>query len=383
MTDFKDSTKHPKRDQLINRRRFMQRFKQEIKNAVTDAISKKKLSEQTQDQNVSLPEDAIKEPQFEYETQDPGLVVLPGNTHYVEGDKIERPPAASMSTQQTCSRTGFGEDAFIFKLDQNEFLDLFFENLELPHMRSKTAYNIHKSKLKPAGTSKSGQPHRIHVLETMKQALIRKRIAQKRDQPETHRPPFLQDRDVRYRLDTPQILPHTQAVMFCLMDVSGSMDEKKKDLAKRFFVLLYLFLKRHYETIELVFIRHHTIAKEVNEDDFFYSRETGGTVASTALELMKSTLDARYPPDAWNVYAVQASDGDNWNADSPYCEQILLNQILPLVQYYTYIEIMPRHHQSLWQAYQRVVQKSDHFAMRQINQAHEIYPVFKALFKKS
>jgi uncharacterized sporulation protein YeaH/YhbH (DUF444 family) len=166
------------------------------------------------------------------------------------------------------------------------------------------------------------------------------------------------------------------------MDVSGSMDEAKKDIAKRFFILLYLFLTRNYEKIELVFIRHHTSAKEVDEHEFFYSRETGGTVVSSALEMVNNVITERYPISAWNIYVAQASDGDNWNADSPYCRDILDEKIMPLVQYYSYIEIMPRHHQSLWEVYEKIKEKHENFAMESIHSAADIYPVFRELFKR-
>ena len=117
--------------------------------------------------------------------------------------------------------------------------------------------------------------------------------------------------------------------MFCLMDVSGSMSQKHKDIAKRFFILLYLFLKRNYERIDVVFIRHHTSAKEVDEEEFFYSRETGGTIVSSALKLMNQIIEERYSPSEWNIYAAQASDGDNWNDDSPICSKLLAEEILP------------------------------------------------------
>jgi len=170
--------------------------------------------------------------------------------------------------------------------------------------------------------------------------------------------------------------------MFCVMDVSGSMDEAKKDIAKRFFILLYLFLTRNYEKIELVFIRHHTSAKEVEEEEFFYSRETGGTVVSSALELLHTVIEARYPVSSWNIYVAQASDGDNWNADSPYCQELLQEKIMPLLQYFSYIEIMPRHHQSLWEVYQQVQSHYPNFSMENIDSVGDIYPVFRELFKR-
>ena len=132
----------------------------------------------------------------------------------------------------------------------------------------------------------------------------------------------------------------------------------------------------------MVFIRHHTTAKEVDEDEFFYSRETGGTVVSSALELMKKIIHERYPTDSWNIYGAQASDGDNWNADSPFCEQLLTTDILQQLQYYAYVEIMPRQHQTLWQSYLKTKTMSPNFAMQQINNVQEIYPVFRELFKR-
>ena len=166
------------------------------------------------------------------------------------------------------------------------------------------------------------------------------------------------------------------------MDVSGSMDEAKKSIAKRFFILLYLFLQKSYDKIDLVFIRHHTTAKEVDEKEFFYSRETGGTVVSSALECMRDILQTRYNSDEWNIYAAQASDGDNWNADSPLCQSILSNDIMPYIQYFAYVEIMPRHHQSLWRAYQAIKSIYPKFAIQSIDSFQEIYPVFHDLFKR-
>ena len=177
-------------------------------------------------------------------------------------------------------------------------------------------------------------------------------------------------------------MPSTQAVMFCLMDVSGSMDEECKNIAKRFFMLLYLFLTRSYERIELVFIRHHTVAKEVDEEDFFTSRETGGTVVSSALELMHEIIRERYPSAAWNIYAAQASDGDNWNDDSPRCRDLLINSILPVMQYYAYVEIKAENPQSLWEEYEHVKSVSPRFAMQRILSLEDIYPVFRELFRK-
>jgi uncharacterized sporulation protein YeaH/YhbH (DUF444 family) len=166
------------------------------------------------------------------------------------------------------------------------------------------------------------------------------------------------------------------------MDVSGSMDETRKDTAKRFFILLYLFLKRVYERIDVVFIRHHTAAAEVDEDEFFHSRESGGTVVSSALHLLQKIIGERYASSDWNTYVAQASDGDNWDNDSLLCKQLLNNGIMPKVQYYTYVEITDGPPQNLWEQYTEVAAQHGNFAMQKIVTPADIYPVFRELFKK-
>ncbi len=194
--------------------------------------------------------------------------------------------------------------------------------------------------------------------------------------------PFLDTSDVLYHRVTRELKASSQAVMFCIMDVSGSMDDQKKDMAKRFFILLYLFLTKTYQEIKIVFIRHHTTAKDVDEQEFFYSRETGGTVVSSALELTYETILKKYPTSDWNIYVAQASDGDNWNADSPHCQSLLEESIMPLVQYYAYVEIMPRHHQSLWHSYLQVKKTYPNFSMETISKLSEIFSVFYDLFRR-
>ena len=169
--------------------------------------------------------------------------------------------------------------------------------------------------------------------------------------------------------------------MFCLMDVSGSMDEGRKELSKRFFILLYLFLTRHYERIDLVFIRHHTQAQEVGEEEFFHARETGGTVVSSALVLMEEIIRARFNPSEWNIYGAQASDGDNWHQDSERCRQLLNDRLLPQCRYYAYVQVAEEE-QNLWEEYARLSEANPQFAMRKAITAAQIYPVFRDLFRK-
>jgi len=191
--------------------------------------------------------------------------------------------------------------------------------------------------------------------------------------------------DLRYRHRVVQAQPAARAVMFCLMDVSASMDEHKKDLAKRFFTLLYLFLTRKYERVDLVFIRHTDEAEEVDENTFFHDPRSGGTVVLSALELMKTICAARYPTSEWNIYAAQASDGDAFGADAGRSARFVQEHLLPTTRYFAYVEIpddQEGRRSSLWVEYETIPVRDGNFAMRRVSSAEEIYPVFRDLFSK-
>lgn len=418
MSQLIDRRQNTGKKSTVNRQRFIRRYKNQIKRAVSDAVGKRSITEIDQAEQVIIPAKDISEPMFHRGKGGHVDRVLPGNDNFITGDRIKRPEGGDGGgSGGNASDSGEGEDNFIFELTREEFLEIYFEDLELPDLVKKELSKITAFKTVRAGVSTSGIPNNINVLRSMKQAsgrrvalaspykrqlreieeeLLRQLaeadpdkslIAKLQQDCEVLRKkiqcvPFIDTIDLRYNYRVRIPAPSTQAVMFCVMDVSGSMDEAKKDIAKRFFILLYMFLTKNYDKIELVFIRHHTSAKEVNEEEFFYSRETGGTVVSSALELLHGIIEARYPPQAWNIYVAQASDGDNWNADSPYCQELLQDKIMPLLQYFAYIEIMPRHHQSLWEVYQQVKEQYSNFAMENIDTVADIYPVFRELFKR-
>ncbi len=419
MTQLIDRRHNAGKKSTVNRQRFLRRYKNQIKRAVSEAVGKRSITEIDQGEKITIPAQDISEPFFQQGHGGKIERILPGNKDFLRGDRIKRPPNESGKggSGGQASDQGEGEDEFIFQLSREEFLELYFEELELPDLIKKELALITTYKVVRAGVTSSGIPTNINVVRSMRQALGRRmalaspykrqlRVAEeelatleKKAKPaklallkvkatieflkkKIKAVPFIDTLDLRYNHRVRIAAPSTQAVMFCIMDVSGSMDEAKKDIAKRFFILLYLFLTKNYKKIELVFIRHHTSAKEVNEEEFFYSRETGGTVVSSALELLNSTIETRYPPAAWNIYVAQASDGDNWNADSPYCQELLQEKIMPLLQYFAYIEIMPRHHQSLWEVYEQISELYPNFAMENIDNVTDIYPVFRELFKR-
>ena len=416
MSQIIDRRLNSRKKSTVNRQRFIQRYKKQLKKGVDEAISKRSITDIEKGEDINIPKTDINEPQFSIGQGGEVERVLPGNKEFIRGDQIPKPSGGAGQGQgDKASNQGEGEDDFVFSLTRDEFLDLYFDDLALPNLIRKELATINENKFIRAGYTTAGVPTNINVVRSMKQAIARrmalaapykkqlkeletqlKEAQEKSDasaiedceekikhlRHKVNRVPFIDTLDLRYNNKIKVPYPSTQAVMFCLMDVSGSMDETKKEIAKRFFILLYLFLKRNYERIELVFIRHHTSAKEVDEQEFFYSRETGGTVVSSALELTYDVIKQRYPTSAWNIYIAQASDGDNWNADSPYCRELLKEKIMPLTQYYTYVEIMPRHHQSLWEVYTNIEEKFENFAMQNIDNVGDIYPVFRELFKK-
>jgi uncharacterized sporulation protein YeaH/YhbH (DUF444 family) len=411
-----------KHKSAVNRQRFLRRYHAHIKGAVADSLSKRGITDLVHGEEISIPKKDIAEPTFHHGRGGRQTRVYPGNKEFAKGDKIKRPPggAGGGGGDGDASDSGEGSDDFSFELTQEEFLEFIFEDLELPNLIKKQLKDSDSYKLIKGGYSNEGIPARLNVIQTLRSAqgrrialggMMRQKIARLEKELEAlesespseetqarileinaeleslrrrrHHIPFLDDFDLKYNNVIEQVTPTTSAVMFCLMDVSGSMTQEIKDIAKRFYMLLYMFLQRNYQKVEVVFIRHHTSAVEVDEHDFFYSRETGGTIVSSALNLMNDIVRDRYPSNDWNIYAAQASDGDNWADDSPLCRDLLVEKILPLVQYYAYVEITPRAHQALWHAYEDLLEKyPDHFAMQQIEKVSDIYPVFHDLFEK-
>ncbi|WP_462401744.1 YeaH/YhbH family protein [Pseudomonas sp. Marseille-QA0332] len=409
-----------KNKSTVNRQRFLRRYREHIKKAVEEAVSRRSITDMEHGEQISIPGRDIDEPVLHHGRGGKQTIVHPGNKEFVSGERIPRPQGGGGggSGRGKAGNAGEGMDDFVFQITQEEFLEFMFEDLELPNLVKRHLTGTDTFKTVRAGISSEGNPSRINIVRTLRsaharrialtgssRALLREAQAElarlKVEEPDNftdiqqveteiarlsvriNRLPFLDTFDLKYNLLVKQPNPSSKAVMFCLMDVSGSMTQATKDIAKRFFILLYLFLKRNYERIEVVFIRHHTSAREVDEEEFFYSRETGGTIVSSALKLMQEIMSERYSANEWNIYAAQASDGDNWNDDSPVCREILSKQIMPHVQYYTYVEITPREHQALWYEYERIGEAfADSFAQQQLVSAGDIYPVFRELFQR-
>ena len=408
-----------KNKSTVNRQRFLRRYQKHIKEAVTGAVNKRSITDMERGEQISIPTRSTHEPMITHGPGGKQHRVFPGNKEFQAGDLLDKPESGGGGGGSgKASNQGDGEDEFSFYISKEEFLNYLFDDLALPNMIKKNLSQSKEFKTRRAGFVSEGTPNNLSVVKSLRNAHARRigmTVGKRRKlkelnaaltaldpQPEDSREevislrlqieeiekklktvPFLDDLDLRYRSQVKVPIPSSKAVMFCVMDVSGSMTQDIKDIAKRFYILLYLFLQKSYEHIELVFIRHHTSAKEVDEQEFFYSRETGGTIVSSALKMMQDIIAERYNSDEWNIYAAQASDGDNWDDDSPQCAELLSQQLLPQVQYFAYIEITPNQHQALWESYTGLLkQYPHHFAMSQIRTAADIYPVFRELFAK-
>lgn len=421
MSYFIDRRLNSKNKSMVNRQRFMQRHKKHIKRAVAEAVNKRSITDMERGESISIPTQDTHEPIISHGEGGQQHRIYPGNKQFDAGDLIEKPKGGGAgSGSGKASRQGEGEDEFSFYISKEEFLNYIFEDLALPNMVKKTLSSQDDFETRHAGFVTEGTANNLSIIRSMRNAharrlaltagkrkKIKSLIAEKDNleknpdgfkqqarlqaiieeiaqlQEKIKKVPYLDTFDLRYRSQVKYPIPTSKAVMFCLMDVSGSMTQDIKEIAKRFYILLYLFLQKSYDKIELVFIRHHTSAKEVTEDEFFYSRETGGTIVSSALKLMHDIMQERYSPSEWNIYAAQASDGDNWDDDSPNCASLLNNYILPQVQYFSYIEITPQNHQALWHAYEQLSSQWPHeFAMAQIKDQGDIYTVFRELFAK-
>jgi uncharacterized protein len=414
-----DRRLNPGSKSLENRQRFLRRAKALVQRAVRDSSQNRDIRDILEGGEVSIPLDDLHEPRFRRGSDGVHEHILPGNKEFVEGDVLPRPQGGEGGGGRDGGTEGEGEDVFRFVLTREEFLDLFLDDLELPDLAKRRLTEVAQEGFHRAGYASSGSPANLALTRTMGRALAR-RIAMRRPKPaeiasleaemadvadeeerdrlraridslsaRVKRIPFIDPVDLRYRRFETHPKPIARAVMFCLMDVSGSMSEHMKDLAKRFFMLLYVFLTRRYRQVEIVFIRHTHEAEEVDEETFFRSPATGGTVVSTALKEMKKVIAARYRPEDWNIYAAQASDGDNSSSDEAETARMLAAGILPFCQYYAYVElgeesetrttISPRR-TTLWSTYERLCKEGAPLAMRRVSSRGEIFPVFRDLF---
>ena len=406
-----DRRENPKGKNLPNRQKFLKRVKKFLGNQVRDAMNKKSITD-SEGIDISIPSTGIDEPTFDYDHNTGEWdKILPGNEEFSAGDRVKKPEKSSGSGGNGAGTGSGGEDKFKFTITRDEYLDIVFEDLELPDLvktSEKAATAWHRIR---TGFKTDGNPSQLDLCRSLKNSLgrrlaLRKPIETKINELESNLDnhqnlqeeieilkkkrasiPWVDPIDLRFRRWDLKPIPNSQAVIFCLMDVSGSMGEKEKEIAKRFYLLLYLFLERKYEKVQIVFIRHTDTAEEVDEQEFFYGNESGGTTVSSGLKLVYETILSKYPTDLWNIYVVQASDGDNYYADNHKCTDFL-KKILPLVQYYVYTEVKQSYSMSsdddtnLWTLMTSLMKSNAKLVVVHLPSVEKVVTVFRHVFAK-
>jgi len=424
-----DRRKTPSNRHGVSRQKYLRRENRAIRAAVRARIAESSIADvdTAKSKKIKIRQQNSSEPEFRLNPNS-GVVnrIRAHNSDFVVGDRIKR-PESSAGSGGAGSPDGEGEDDFYFTVSREEYLDYYFEDMALPDMVKKTLTSEEEYSLSRAGYASEGSPNRLDKKLTISRSSVRRRVVlnlRKRKLAELMAQrdellrqiseaeaqgesatalqkalseldvliarrkkrllsvSFIEKNDLKYRSFEQVPMPIARAVMFCVMDVSGSMSDWHKEMGKRFFSLLYLFLSRNYEKVDVVFIRHTTEAKEVDEEKFFTSRETGGTIVSSALQLMTKIAKARYPVEQWNLYGCYASDGDDWADDLPYVYTELADGIMPLVQHFAYVEISKDKKGEMWDVMQKVAEDFPHFNASRIRKAGDIYPVFRKLFKQ-
>jgi uncharacterized sporulation protein YeaH/YhbH (DUF444 family) len=390
-----------KNESVEDRKRFIKRYKNHIKRAIRGAVAGESIKDfKFKDKKIKIKvedmEDSLDIPS---PTNNPDAGIYDylhiGNEKYKKGNRVPRPKGI-LGRGKRGSKDGGGKDEFEFTLTEKEFSDLFFEDLELPDMVKKR-FTGDSYEIRRCGYSNTGGPSSLNIKQTILRAFMRRYALKKKRDKDAEKElegfilknrkkiHFLEDVDLRYNYRDRVDIPSTKAVMFLLMDVSGSMGEREKDIAKRFFILMNMFLNRNYTTVDVVFVRHAEWADECDEQTFFYGQESGGTVISAGLEKIKEIINARYKPELWNIYIAQASDGDNWGQDNNLVMDLLTKTLLPITQYYSYIEIIPEDENEGGEVYDLFKEISGGFKnlhARLITDYKDIFEAFRSLFKK-
>lgn len=420
-----------------NRARFLRRIKQTIQDQLPDIINSRNLKDMDKTGGkIKVNRKTISEPQIWH--SDGGNVdrVLPGNDQYVPGDQIQKPRGGGKGKGRSASDDPeMSEDDFIVELSREEFLEAFFEGLELPDMVKTQITKIKEYKRENAGFQPDGAPNRLSVQRSYKQSFARrltvvgslknklesleKELFNLKIDLETEKRkdfqeeiknkiflieqeiestlirlekklPMFEEMDLRYRSIVRKEIPVAHATMIMIMDNSGSMGEKEKTIARKFFWLLYSFLRRTYEQVDMRFVSHTTTAREMEEEEFFNTRESGGTVVSSALDLTAEIIKNDLL-NKTNIYIAQVSDGDNYDTDNGTCSEILEEDILPFTRYMAYVQVDSYHDASfsmyasdngLWKTYESVSGSHANMAINRVTDEKEIFPVFRDLFKK-
>lgn len=436
---FVDRRKTGRGKSLPNRQRLLRRMQDAIRQAKPqdiDAGGVKGMANNGGGQvnPVKVTRNSLHEPTFHYAsgTGDHNIVLI-GNDQWERGDEFPVGGGGGGKGRGNGAGQGQedGEDDFIINISRDEFFNVFFEDCELPDLQDTHEKELPELMPKHAGFQKEGNPAQLNVIRSYKNALPRRRAltAESREELEQLEAeytelvdelpdaescrasrinermaeielrltelrskikgvPFFEKLDLRYTKKEKVLVKSADAVFIMIMDISGSMDEDKKRMSRKFFSLQYAFIKRKYPNTDLVFIAHTETPYEMTEEEFFTTRISGGTTVSPAYTMAHDIIKARYDANNTNIYLSQASDGDNFESDNTnVITELEDNGLLSKLRYMSYAQVGTPwggggYGQNLWTPIQAVSQSSNKLAMVKIANDGEVFEAFHKIYKK-
>ncbi|MCX7745551.1 MAG: sporulation protein YhbH [Clostridia bacterium] len=402
MAIFKEYVNTGKDRAAEDRRRHKELVEESIKKNIGNIIAEESIIGQSRDKKIKIPIKGIKEFQFVYGKNSKGTGSGDGSEK--RGDKVGEDKSGQKGQGKGQAGNQEGEEIYETEVTIEELINYLFDDLNLPDIDKKKMAEIESIRsFKKVGYQRKGIPPRLakkrSVVEKIKrkQGYLRTRAEAQEEELDQNdeltgaidveedikkRFPFMEE-DLRYRRVREDHKKDFNAVVICIMDVSGSMDQTKKYMARSFYFLLYQFIRLKYANVEVAFVAHTTVAKEVNENEFFHRGESGGTYISSGYEKALEIIEQRYNPTSWNIYAFHCSDGDNWTEDNKRAVEYAI-KLCEVCNLFGYGEIVPGYYSStstIKSEYQKNV-KSKNFAIVSMSKKEDVLTALKKLLEK-
>jgi sporulation protein YhbH len=356
-----------------DQQRHHQKVKEVIKQNLPDLITEENIIMSDGKQIIKVPIRSLDEYHIIYNFQKQKHVGQ-GDGDSQVGDVIARDPAAKQPGKGEKAGDQPGHDITEAEVSLEELEDILFQEMELPNLKRKDKDEIEVKSIVFNDIRKKGMQSNIDKKRTIMENLRRNA---RQGSPGIH---HITPDDLRYKTWEDKIVHQSSAVIIAMMDTSGSMGSFEKYCARSFFFWMTRFLRRQYEKVEIVFLAHHTEAKEVTEEEFFTRGESGGTICSSAYIKALEIIDKRYPPSSYNIYPFHFSDGDNLTSDNERCVK-LIGELMKRSNLFGYGEVNQYNRSStLMSAYRHI--KVDQFMYYVIKEKGEVYQALKAFFRK-
>ncbi|SKC84223.1 sporulation protein YhbH [Maledivibacter halophilus] len=320
MAIFRDFDGRGKDRSAEDRLRHRKLIEDSIKKNIGDIIAEESIIGKNKDKKIKIPIKGIKEYKFIYGKNKPGVGSGSGNEKrgdIIGSDQIEQGNGDGEAGNNE------GEDIYETEITIEELIQYLFDDLDLPYLERKKFHEVEsEKKYKKLGYQRKGIKPRLAKKKSVIEKIKREKASKRgkgqeisKEDNDKERFPFKEE-DLRYYHLRKDVKRESNAVVICIMDTSGSMNITKKYIARSFFFLLYQFVRLKYVNVQVVFVSHSTVAKEVNEDEFFHKGQSGGTYISSGYKKALEIVEKRYNPNVWNIYAFHCSDGDNWREDN-------------------------------------------------------------------